>query len=42
EFSDNQPRSVADIHSPATLLKVRGYKKMQKANDLDKKDRPLR
>ena len=42
EFSDNQRRSVADIHSPATLLKVRGYKKMQKANDLDKKDRPLR
>ena len=42
EFSDNQPRSVADIQSPATLLKVRGYKKMQKANDLDKKDRPLR
>ena len=42
EFSDNQPRSVADIHSPATLLKVRGYKKIQKANDLDKKDRPLR
>jgi hypothetical protein len=24
------------------LLKVRGYKKMQKASDLDKKDRPLR
>jgi len=42
EFSDNQPRSVADIHSPATLLKVRGYKKMQKANDLDKKYRALR
>ena len=42
EFSDNQPRSVADIYSPATLLRVRGYKKMQKANDLDKKDRPLR
>ena len=42
EFADNQPRSVADIYSAATLLKVRGYKKMQKANDLDKKDRPLR
>ncbi|MFM8810837.1 MAG: HhH-GPD-type base excision DNA repair protein [Actinomycetota bacterium] len=42
EFSDNQPRSVADIQSPATVLKVRGYKQMQKANDLDKKDRPLR
>lgn len=42
EFADDQPRSVADIYSPASLLKVRGYKKMQKANDLDKKDRPLR
>lgn len=39
-FSDAQPRSVADIHSPATLLKVRGFKKMQKAADLDKQDRP--
>lgn len=39
-FSDGQPRSVADIHSPAALLKVRGFKKMQKAADLDKQDRP--
>ena len=39
-FSDAQPRSVADIHSPAALLKVRGFKKMQKAADLDKQDRP--
>ena len=39
-FSDAQPRSVADIHSAATLLKVRGFKKMQKAADLDKQDRP--
>jgi uncharacterized HhH-GPD family protein len=39
-FSDSQPRSVADIHSAATLLKVRGFKKMQKAADLDKQDRP--
>lgn len=39
-FADAQPRSVADIHSPATLLKVRGFKKMQKAADLDKQDRP--
>lgn len=39
-FSDSQPRSVADIHSPAALLKVRGFKKMQKAADLDKQDRP--
>jgi uncharacterized HhH-GPD family protein len=42
EFSDNQPRSVADIYSAATLLKVRAYKQMQRANDLDKKDRPKR
>ncbi len=40
EFADNQPRSVADIYSAATLLKVRAYKQMQRANDLDKKDRP--
>jgi uncharacterized HhH-GPD family protein len=39
-FADGQPRSVADIYSPATLLKVRGFKKMQKAADLDKQDRP--
>jgi uncharacterized HhH-GPD family protein len=39
-FSDGQPRSVADIHSPASLLKVRGFKKMQKAADIDKQDRP--
>lgn len=39
-FSDTQPRSVADINSPAMLLKVRGYKKMQKAADVDKQDRP--
>ena len=40
-FSDAQPRSVADIYSPATLLKVRGFKKMQRAADVDKQDRPL-
>jgi uncharacterized HhH-GPD family protein len=40
-FSDTQPRSVADIYSPATLLKVRGFKKMQRAADVDKQDRPL-
>jgi uncharacterized HhH-GPD family protein len=39
-FSDSQPRSVADIKSPDTLLKVRGYKKMQKAANVDKQDRP--
>lgn len=41
-FSDAQPRSVADINSPATLLKVRGYKKLQKAIGVDKQDRPRR
>lgn len=39
-FSDTQPRSVADINSPAMLLRVRGYKKMQKVADVDKQDRP--
>jgi hypothetical protein len=33
---------VADIYSAATLLEVRAYKQMQRANDLDKKDRPKR
>ena len=42
EFSDGQPRSVADIYSAASLLKVRAYKQMQRAQDLDKKDRPKR
>ena len=40
-FSDARPRSVADIHSAATLLKVRGFKQMQRARDTDKQDRPL-
>lgn len=39
-FSDTQPRSVADIYSPATLLRVRGFKQMQRALDHDKQDRP--
>lgn len=39
-FSDNRPRSVADINSPDALLKVRGYKKTQKAAHVDKQDRP--
>ncbi len=39
-FSDTQPRSVADIYSPATLLKVRGFKQVQRALDHDKQDRP--
>jgi hypothetical protein len=32
---------VADIYSAATLLKVRGFKQMQRARDTDKQDRPL-
>ena len=40
-FSDAQPRSIADIYSEATLLKVRGFKQMQRARDTDKQDRPL-
>ncbi|TRZ74012.1 MAG: Fe-S cluster assembly protein HesB [Actinobacteria bacterium] len=41
-FSDTKPRSVADIYSSASLLKVRGFKQMQRAQDVDKQDRPLR
>lgn len=40
-FSDARPRSVADIYSAATLLKVRGFKQVQRARDTDKQDRPL-
>ena len=40
-FSDARPRSVADIYSATTLLKVRGFKQMQRARDTDKQDRPL-
>jgi len=41
-FSDGRPRSVADIYSAATLLKVRGYKQVQRAREHDKQDRPLK
>jgi hypothetical protein len=41
-FSDAKPRSVADIYSQASLLKVRGFKQMQRAQDVDKQDRPRR
>jgi hypothetical protein len=41
-FSDSKPRTVADITSPETLLKVRAWKKAEKAADRDKKSRPLR
>lgn len=40
-FGDANPRSVADIHSPATLAKVRDWKKAAKAAKRDKQDRPL-
>jgi uncharacterized HhH-GPD family protein len=40
-FGDTRPRSVADIHSPATLAKVREWKKAAKAAKRDKQDRPV-
>ena len=40
-FSDKNPRTVADITSPETLLKVRAWKKAEKAADRDKQSRPL-
>ncbi|MGA0863047.1 MAG: HhH-GPD-type base excision DNA repair protein [Ilumatobacteraceae bacterium] len=41
-FSDTNPRTVADITSPETLLKVRAWKKAEKAADRDKQSRPLK
>lgn len=40
-FGDATPRSVADIHDPVSLGKVREWKKAQKAAKKDKQDRPL-
>jgi len=40
-FSDSNPRTVADITSPATLAKVRAWKKAEKEADRDKQSRPL-
>lgn len=40
-FSDSNPRTVADITSPETLLEVRAWKKAEKAADRDKQSRPL-
>ncbi len=37
-FSDDQPRSVADVSSAETLLQVRAFKKMMKANGKGKAD----
>ena len=40
KFGDDEPRSVADISGPASLAKVREWKKAQKAAKRDKQDRP--
>ena len=40
-FSDSNPRTVADITNPETLIKVREWKKMEKAANRDKQSRPL-
>lgn len=37
-FSDGEPRSVADVDSAETLLKVRAWKKMMKAQGRSKAD----
>ena len=42
KFGESTPRSVADATSPATLAKVREWKRAQRAAHLDKQDRPLR
>lgn len=39
-FSDEQPRSVADVSSPETLLEVREWKKAMKAAKKSKQDSP--
>jgi uncharacterized HhH-GPD family protein len=41
-FSDEQPRSVADVSSPETLAKVREWKKAMKAAKRSKQDAPVR
>jgi uncharacterized HhH-GPD family protein len=41
-FSAANPRTVADITSPETLLLVRSWKKAEKAADLDKRGNPLK
>jgi len=42
KFGESTPRSVADSTSPAALAKVRGWKRAQRAAQLDKQDRPVR
>ena len=39
-FSDGEPRSVADVDSAETLVKVRAWKKMMKAQGRSKMDAP--
>jgi uncharacterized HhH-GPD family protein len=39
-FSDDEPRSVADIDSPENLQRVRAWKKMMKAQKRSKADAP--
>jgi uncharacterized HhH-GPD family protein len=41
KFGDETPRSVADITDPASLGKVREWKKAAKAARKDKQDRPV-
>jgi uncharacterized HhH-GPD family protein len=41
-FSDHRMRTVADITSQEALLKVRAFKKREKARDRDKASKPLR
>jgi uncharacterized HhH-GPD family protein len=41
-FSDDVPRSVADVASPEALVKVREFKKAQKAAKRSKADAPAR
>jgi uncharacterized HhH-GPD family protein len=41
-FSDHRMRTVADITSQEALLKVRAFKKREKARDRDKGSKPLR
>ena len=41
-FSDHRMRTVADITSQEALLKVRAFKKREKARDRDKAGKPLR
>jgi uncharacterized HhH-GPD family protein len=40
-FSDNAPRSIADIYDEKSRLAVREWKTAQKASKRDKQDRPL-